>query len=101
MARRVEVETVVRDAARGIESDLEIVGQPFGLGQNRLYVGGIQKVVAQGPGKEVVGCLRVRYCQECGGSSYALPDTRPPRYRMVVSNSDTSAVVVLKSIFGM
>lgn len=30
-----------------------------------------------------------------------LPDTRPPRYRMVVSNKDTSVVVVLKLISGM
>ena len=101
LTRRVEVEAVVWDATRGIESDLEIVGQPFRLGQNRLYVDGIRNVVVQGPGKEVVGYLRVRYCQECAGSSHALPDTRPPRYRMVVSNRDTSAVVVLKSIFGM
>ncbi len=66
--------------------------------EDGLDLDGVLVVVFEGAREEVVGwarlegmAWRVVVVKRC------LPDRRPPRYLMVVSNRDTSVLVVLKS----
>lgn len=99
-ARGVEAEDVVGDTGGGVEGDLEVVGEADGLLEDGL----------DGGGRVAGGCLRFEGAREevvgWGGALArfdvdvwgGVPEINPPRYRIVVSNSETSSSVLSKSM---